>query len=102
MTVLVTGGRGAIARATTAGLRAAGETVRVGGREPAALDDPAAVLVDLTRPKTFPAALDGVAPAEACRQLVLAGVAVSSLVVERPSLEDLFVGMTGEGFDVAR
>lgn len=60
MTVLVTGGRGTIARAAVAGLRAAGEPVRVGGRVPAALDDPDAVLVDLTRPETFPPALDGV------------------------------------------
>lgn len=63
MTVLVTGGRGSIARATTAGLLAAGERVRVGGREPSALDLPDGVdgvLADLARPETLPAALDGV------------------------------------------
>lgn len=60
MTVLVTGGRGSIARATVAGLRAAGMAVRVGGREPAALGDPDAQLVDLTRPETIAAALDGI------------------------------------------
>ncbi len=59
MTVLVTGGRGAIARGVVAGLEAAGEDVRVGGREPAALGT-GAVLVDLGRPETLPAALDGV------------------------------------------
>jgi ABC-2 type transport system ATP-binding protein len=48
------------------------------------------------------ATLDGHASQAANRELVLAGVAVSSLVVERPSLEDLFVSLTGEGFDVAR
>ncbi len=40
---------------------------------------------------------------EACnRELVLAGIGVRALAVERPSLEDLFVSLTGEGFDVAR
>jgi len=32
--------------------------------------------------------------------LVLAGVGVRELVVERPDLEDVFVSLTGEGFDV--
>jgi ABC-2 type transport system ATP-binding protein len=34
--------------------------------------------------------------------LVKAGVPVRGLVVSRPALEDLFVELTGEGFDVAR
>jgi ABC-2 type transport system ATP-binding protein len=34
--------------------------------------------------------------------LVRAGVRVRGLVVERPDLEDLFVALTGEGFDVLR
>ena len=38
----------------------------------------------------------------ACRALVGAGIGVSGLQVLRPSLEDLFVALTGEGFDVAR
>jgi ABC-2 type transport system ATP-binding protein len=46
--------------------------------------------------------LDDALPEDCCRELVLAGVAVRGLVVERPSLEDLFVSLTGEGFDVAR
>jgi len=33
-------------------------------------------------------------------ELVHAGVGVRGLTVEAPSLEDLFVGLTGEGFDV--
>lgn len=37
----------------------------------------------------------------ACRDLVLAGVRVRGLVTERPSLEEAFVALTGEGFDVA-
>ena len=48
------------------------------------------------------AKLASLAP-EACnRELVLAGVGVRALTMERPSLEDLFVALTGEGFDVAR
>ena len=35
-------------------------------------------------------------------ELVHAGVGVRELVVETASLEDLFVGLTGEGFDVER
>jgi ABC-2 type transport system ATP-binding protein len=42
------------------------------------------------------------APHELCRMLVDAGVRVNGFVVERPSLEDTFVALTGEGFDVAR
>ncbi|KQX66601.1 ABC transporter ATP-binding protein [Angustibacter sp. Root456] len=38
---------------------------------------------------------------QACAALVAAGVRVQGLVVERPSLEDAFVALTGEGFDVA-
>jgi len=57
MTVLVTGGRGAIARAVTAGLIAAGQDVRVASREPSALasavaydpSDPAPALRDISQ-----------------------------------------------------
>jgi ABC-2 type transport system ATP-binding protein len=41
-------------------------------------------------------------PETLCRALVLADVRVAGLGIERPSLEDIFVGLTGEGFDVAR
>lgn len=45
----------------------------------------------------------GQVPPEVCsRELVMAGIGLRALAVERPSLEDLFVGLTGEGFDVAR
>ena len=55
-----------------------------------------------------PDAVDGVITAELgpteperiTAELVHAGVGVRELVVETPSLEDLFVGLTGEGFDV--
>jgi ABC-2 type transport system ATP-binding protein len=40
-------------------------------------------------------------PERICRELVLAGVPVAGLDTPRPSLEELFVGLTGEGFDVA-
>ena len=41
-------------------------------------------------------------PEDLCRWLVEAGVGVRGFVVERPSLEDTFVALTGEGFDVAQ
>lgn len=40
-------------------------------------------------------------PDVACAALVQDGVRVRALHVERPSLEDAFVALTGEGFDVA-
>ena len=42
------------------------------------------------------------APEDLCRALVEAGVGVRGFTVERPSLEDTFVALTGEGFDVAQ
>jgi ABC-2 type transport system ATP-binding protein len=48
------------------------------------------------------AELGTAAPEHVCAELVHAGVAVRGLAVESPSLEDLFVGLTGEGFDVER
>jgi ABC-2 type transport system ATP-binding protein len=48
------------------------------------------------------AELGDVAPEKVTAELVHAGVGVRGLTVEAPSLEDLFVGLTGEGFDVER
>ncbi len=48
------------------------------------------------------AKLGSLGPEQANRELVTAGIGVRGLAVERPSLEDLFVALTGEGFDVAR
>ncbi|MGH9105319.1 MAG: ABC transporter ATP-binding protein [Acidimicrobiales bacterium] len=45
--------------------------------------------------------LDGQLPEDCCRSLVEAGVGVRMLVREQLSLEDAFVALTGEGFDVA-
>ncbi len=42
-----------------------------------------------------------VAPDKIVAALVHAGVGVSGFAVTRPSLEDLFVSLTGEGFDVS-
>ena len=39
-------------------------------------------------------------PERVCAELVHAGVGVRGFEVAAPSLEDLFVGLTGEGFDV--
>jgi ABC-2 type transport system ATP-binding protein len=48
------------------------------------------------------AELGDVATEKITAELVHAGVGVRGLTVESPSLEDLFVGLTGEGFDVER
>ena len=46
------------------------------------------------------AMLGDAAPDHVCRELVYADVPVAGLDTPRPSLEELFVGLTGEGFDV--
>lgn len=51
---------------------------------------------------TVRAELLGAAPEEVNASLVHADVRVRALVPEQPSLEDLFVSLTGEGFDVAQ
>jgi ABC-2 type transport system ATP-binding protein len=51
---------------------------------------------------TVLARLDGHRPEDCNRELVLAGVGVRSLAAIRPTLEDTFVALTGEGFDVVR
>jgi len=40
-------------------------------------------------------------PEKVCAELVQAGIGVRGFAVTSPSLEDLFVGLTGEGFDVS-
>jgi ABC-2 type transport system ATP-binding protein len=46
--------------------------------------------------------LNGLPPESINASLVRAGVPVRGFTVERPALEDLFVHLTGEGFDVVR
>jgi ABC-2 type transport system ATP-binding protein len=46
------------------------------------------------------AALGDAEPERVCAELVQAGIGVRGFAVASPSLEDLFVGLTGEGFDV--
>ena len=46
------------------------------------------------------AVLGDAAPEQVCAELVRAGIGVRGFAVTSPSLEDLFVGLTGEGFDV--
>ncbi|MCS5714079.1 ABC transporter ATP-binding protein [Herbiconiux sp. CPCC 205716] len=45
---------------------------------------------------------DGLAPEHVVAALVGAGVRVRGVAVDRPSLEDSFVALTGEGFDVVQ
>jgi ABC-2 type transport system ATP-binding protein len=47
------------------------------------------------------AVLGDTKPEHVVEALVAAGVGVREFTVERPSLEDVFVGLTGEGFDVS-
>jgi uncharacterized protein YbjT (DUF2867 family) len=58
MTVLVTGGRGKIARAVHAGLVTAGHNVRVASREPA--DLPGSIPLNPAHPVSLANALDGI------------------------------------------
>ena len=53
-------------------------------------------------PHEVVASLGDTAPEHVTAALVRAGVPVRGFAVTRPSLEDLFVALTGEGFDVAR
>ena len=46
------------------------------------------------------APLAGQQPERICAELVAAGIGVRGLSVVTPSLEELFVGLTGEGFDI--
>jgi ABC-type multidrug transport system ATPase subunit len=45
---------------------------------------------------------EGLEPDAVCAALVAAGVRIFGFGVEKPSLEDAFVALTGEGFDVAQ
>ena len=47
------------------------------------------------------ALLGDASPEHVCAELVQAGIGVRGFAVTSPSLEDLFVGLTGEGFDVS-
>jgi ABC-type multidrug transport system ATPase subunit len=53
-------------------------------------------------PEIVTATLDGLAPESVNAALVQAGVPVRGFAIERPALEDLFVQLTGEGFDGVR
>ncbi|CAO5189209.1 (4-alkanoyl-5-oxo-2,5-dihydrofuran-3-yl)methyl phosphate reductase [Frankia sp. AiPs1] len=63
MTILVTGGRGGVARALVGELLDAGAAVRIASRDPGKVTAPGGapvVPLDLARPETLPGALDGV------------------------------------------
>ena len=55
--------------------------------------------IDVRGPNVV-AIMNDTKPEDLNRSLVRAGVPVRQLIVERPDLEDLFVSLTGEGFDV--
>jgi ABC-2 type transport system ATP-binding protein len=56
---------------------------------------PTSVVADLAGPGAQPVATE-----DLTERLVAAGVPVRQLIIEGAALEDLFVGLTGEGFDV--
>lgn len=60
------------------------------------------VVVTESHDDTFTAEPGGYPPEEINRMLVQAGVGVRRFVLESPTLEDTFVALTGEGFDVAQ
>lgn len=58
--------------------------------------------IDFIAPDWISAKIAEHAPEHVNAALVHAGVPVRGLTVQRPTLEDLFVELTGEGFDVVR
>ncbi|MDQ0870645.1 ABC-2 type transport system ATP-binding protein [Arthrobacter sp. V1I9] len=79
---------GEVVTAVLAGSGAlAGPDAEAGGPAPGAAPD---------------AAAGGTAPEDIVAHLVQAGVRIRGFAVQRESLEDRFVALTGEGFDVAR
>lgn len=95
-----------VAQGTVAEVRAAGSRAVL---DVATADTRAAatVLADLglagitTSPVGVRAEAGDVAPEQVVAALVAAGVGVRGFAVQTPSLEDLFVALTGEGFDVS-
>jgi ABC-2 type transport system ATP-binding protein len=79
-----------VVRVETVDVDAALEVLRSQGLEPFRADN--GIAADLR---------DRV-PEDLCRLLIEQRVRVSGFTVARPSLEDMFVALTGEGFDVAR
>jgi ABC-2 type transport system ATP-binding protein len=67
----------------------------------ARLDGIGVVTADGDGAQTVHAELVGAASEDVTAALVHAGVRVRALVPEQPTLEDTFVALTGEGFDVA-
>ena len=94
-----------VAQGTVAQVRGAGPaTVRVETRQP---EDAARVLAELgvVHVRTAAGEVHGIPgdlePEKIVAALVHAGVAVQGFAIARTSLEDLFVSLTGEGFDVS-
>ncbi len=78
-------------RVETPDIEAAVSVLRRSGLDP---------VVDSGNEGTVTAGLHGLAAHEVSSLLVRDGVRLNALTVQRPDLEDLFVAITGEGFDV--
>jgi ABC-type multidrug transport system ATPase subunit len=87
----VLGNKAATVRVETADAEAAAALLTRMGLEQVTLDPAAGVVTAL---------LGGSQPEAVNAALVQAGVPVRGLRLDRPGLEDLFVSLTGEGFDV--
>ena len=95
--------QGPLAELGAAGAATVSVTTTPAGAAPAVAVLTGLGLADVERGDHVVRAGLGAVPAEdVTAALVGAGVPVRGLAVTRPSLEDLFVELTGEGFDVAR
>ncbi|MEZ0073137.1 ATP-binding cassette domain-containing protein [Planotetraspora sp. GP83] len=94
-----------VAQGSLAGLRSGGGRPRLrvetpDVKEAAAVLDGAGLAGVLIGDGEATAELGDAVPERICALLVHGGVAVRGFTVVRPTLEDVFVGLTGEGFDV--
>jgi ABC-2 type transport system ATP-binding protein len=94
-----------LAQGTAADIRSAHETeARLETDQPA---EAARIMTELgltdvrVEPRRAVGRLGSVAPEKVVAACVYAGLAVTGYVVDSPRLEDIFVALTGEGFDVS-
>ncbi len=93
--------QGTVAEVRSAGARAVAEVTTADGELAAAVLRGMG-LAAVAQTTTGASAIAGDTPPEQIvAQLVAAGVGVRAFAIQSPSLEDLFVSLTGEGFDVS-
>jgi ABC-type uncharacterized transport system ATPase subunit len=93
--------QGTVADVRSAGARAVAEVTTLDGERAAGVLRELG-LAGVAQTTTGATAVPGEVPPERIvAALVAAGVGVRAFAVQSPSLEDLFVSLTGEGFDVS-